>query len=404
MPQFQLLNAETREPLEGLVFNDGAIAAAYVKHNNSQPDRPKLRVDRLPEADVPDRDGYSNGTYRPTPWHNEYWSNRAHYAHLIKDGDAPSLVKFIDPETSRWSTCNPGRFLQRFHSSINVEEWVQRIDAPPVEFKYAVTAEEMIDVYQQGPKSCMQKSLEGHSDDDDDDDEYFDTDIHPVTAYAGFDLQLAYLEDDGGSIYARVLVWPEAKKYGRIYTGYQYGSSGSNMRRWEQAIKDTLTNMGYEQGLTGARMTLIKSSDRLVCPYIDHEGCVTIMPDNRLLLGSVAGGNEISAENTNGYSDNFSDEIECERCSDDFPERKAVLVENEENEGRQETWCPYCAIHATDTNNGRTTGETAYVQGRGIYSVRYLKNNSYSFKQLADGRWFHRSEVPAGAALMENVS
>lgn len=240
-------------------------------------------------------------TFKVLPWRNKAWRYDAtceaqenpvpwsyepiedHFARLVWEEDTNlgrkvPMVRYYASEEHgeiRKSTpMKPGRYLQRFYPSLDgetIREWVTLIDKA-VEVRFAVTADEIERVYLCGPSSCM-----SHKPDD------YDSFIHPVRVYGDSDLQLAYLSfaeptSAGFKASARALVWPEKKRYGRIY--------GDTHR-----MKTALEAAGYTSGnLRGAKIKRIVDEyedDNLVVPYIDGDGSVEDCGDYLKIGGNL---------------------------------------------------------------------------------------------------------------------
>ena len=209
--------------------------------------------------------GYS--ACHPVPWHGHSWYqdsqvgplDRApslasmHYAYL--SALRPGLVAYTPSEefgvADRQLAIRPGKYLEQFAphlTSIERDGYVARckaIDAANV-VQFAITPEEIVRVYRNGPSSCMSHGLT----------EYESGDVHPVEVYGDSDLQVAYL-DDGSRIRARVVIWPKAKIYSRVYG--------------DLTLQHLLEAQGYSHGsLDGACVRAIRlRRECYVMPYID---------------------------------------------------------------------------------------------------------------------------------------
>jgi hypothetical protein len=182
-----------------------------------------------------------------------------HFAHISIEKVA--MIAFTENDkkgvADRQLRMLPGRYLNRFFSDVLSKEDIQRLATAigstyndDAELQFAVTADEIEEVYINGPHSCMQYHPN-----------YFAAKIHPCRVYAGYDLQLAYLTRNE-RITARALVWPEKLVYGRVY--------GDNIR-----LETKLKAAGYGEGgdgglLSGARIARIMYKNNYVIPYLDH--------------------------------------------------------------------------------------------------------------------------------------
>lgn len=205
-----------------------------------------------------------------------------HYLHISKNQDANStklLVAYTQDDTKGGQDIQTpikvGAYLKKFYPDLTSDQITDLSGRLAAKYllanglKFAVTRAEIRDVYERcfqedGVHSCMAGPVSRFS------SRNVDYDVHPAEAYAGGDLQLAYLEKNG-QIIARALCWPEKKVYGRVY--------GDSSRFWSM-----MDAQGYQEGdandLIGARMAKIVIEtddyygDRIVAPYIDGPNCV----------------------------------------------------------------------------------------------------------------------------------
>src|SRR5690606_11613913 len=181
-----------------------------------------------------------------------------HYPH--PDPDDRRKVRFVPDEQAgregRYKTMTPGRYLRRYFGAELTEAEIERyaIDwtelFEPLPLRFAWSPEEIVWVYENGPRSCMSH---GRND--------YNSSVHPTYVYGAGDLAIAYLVNKRGRVSARVLVWPERKIYGQIY-----GDSW----RIEPALKDAGYTLAAYSGFEGAR--LLRIEDRpgvFVAPYVD---------------------------------------------------------------------------------------------------------------------------------------
>ena len=189
---------------------------------------------------------------------------QVHYAHVsIKD---PRLVSFTEsPEKGARDiqTCiKAGKYIKRYHPGVpdavityfaTLMNATAHIPSSKNQVKFAKTAAQIERVYVNGPHSCMSHSSGGN----------YASSVHPVRAYAGPDLAIAYIEDLNGKPMARCVVWPDKKRYSRIY-----GDGGP----WTNMLRGGLEEMQYRRGpMIGARLTAIKEELGYVCPHIDDD-------------------------------------------------------------------------------------------------------------------------------------
>jgi hypothetical protein len=235
---------------------------------------------------------FYDGTYHPVPWDSQrwfrdsvYWEN--HFAHLSIENDV--RIAYTPNQdmglADRQKRVRPGAYLAEYFSRVISSDTIREIVAEfsitheDIKMGLARTAEDIVDVYKRGPRSCMDGS---HN--------FSYLPVHPTAAYAGPDLAVAYLtkddadmrkkvcnhcfENEAGcsnhpkcsprtdSVYsARCVVWPERKIYNRPY---------GDVDRLVLALKKE----GYKNGsITGARLSKIPHKhdghNAFVAPYID---------------------------------------------------------------------------------------------------------------------------------------
>ncbi len=222
----------------------------------------QLRI-ALAGADIGDVDWpvreklrFADGSYAPTPWHDEPWYREKHDEHFCHvSTEQAGKIAFTENaakgQIDRQLVMSPGRYLHRFFSAHldnnAIEGWCARLSVQLEEDALKITqdADEIEDVYVGGPGSCM-----AH------DASEFDSFCHPTRVYAGPDTAIAYIgpRDDAR---ARSVVWPERKIYTSLY--------GDVSR-----LRLLLENAGYAKGgLNGARIRRIVDGDSFVVPYID---------------------------------------------------------------------------------------------------------------------------------------
>jgi hypothetical protein len=254
-----------------------------------------------------------DGTYKTVPWAGELPVIEDHYAHMSLTN--PEMLAFTETaakgERDVQTQIKPGRYLARFYpelASHKVRDLSAAI-ARIVELKFAVTADEIEDVYTRGPSSCMSheaSDYEGH--------------CHPVAVYGDSDLQLAYITDDKDRPIARALVWPAKLRHGRIYGD-------------EALLCQQLIRAGYDKGtFTGARIRRIvntKDPCSLIMPYIDGIGSFDVLDDTWL---SIDG--DHAATGTSGITF-LEDTATCQQCDHLVPDDRLRDVDGE-------SWCDDC--------------------------------------------------------------
>lgn len=234
----------------------------------------------------------------------------------VSPSDGSLLAYTASPDhglANRQTVMRPGRWLVKhfpWFSPQDVKElcleWTL-IGTPP-EIRFAVSADDIFNVYRDGPHSCMA----GHK---------------SVRAYAGGDLAIAYFRNARGRIAARTLVWPERK----LYFAGAYGD--------DTRLYMGLEAVGYSEDvdeLAGARLGGYEDArGRPMAPYVDAcEGRAHYNAKRELVLGSGAG-EEVELRSTAGE---LRPALSCDRCGDARTEDEGVYLEDED-----EMWCQYCA-------------------------------------------------------------
>lgn len=201
--------------------------------------------------------------------------------------------------------------------------------------KFARTQEEIIDVYDRGPHSCMRGK-------------------DCVQVYATPDLAVAYLEIDG-DVKARAVVCVNED------IGLQY----STIYGFASPLEVLLKRLGYESGsLEGCRLLKIEDGDTYVAPFLDGIQSVTI-EDDYLVIDSN-GEEEASSQDGLLYAP------VCNCCGDRITEDTSQY-----SEYLHETLCDDCY----DKSH-------VYIDGQGSYHVE-----EDSIQQTEDGEWCLKEDV-----------
>ena len=200
------------------------------------------------------------------------------------------------------------------------------------EIKYARVQEEILDVYRNGPRSCMMND-------------------ESVACYASPDLAVAYVEVDG-RVVARAVVAPDKKIRARIYG--------------DETLLGTLLEIeGYDKGnLEGCRLLRIEDDEgNLLCPYLD---CGTrAYPDDDYILITCCG--EYGTQNEPGI---LRLEV-CDGCEEPCPDDERCYCEH-----REMSLCDSC-----------------YDEGMVCVNGQYYHEDSGEVKQTGDGDWIMESEA-----------
>jgi hypothetical protein len=274
-----------------LIFENGAEAGAWCKlQNNPHTDYPILPTYRYKAIKIGDDDPrlwqqreqkrFEDGTYERVPWHDHYYrfgtGPTGLYEHI--DPHDPTKVRFIASATdgmqSRYTSMAPGRFIKKFIDndppSYLLDEWCAKmgLDMTTSPLMFAITADEIEQVYNEGPHSCMAYKKNHPT--------FINVEQHPVRVYGNSDLAVAYIMRNG-EITARTLCWPKKKIHGRIY-----GDTARILERLKE--NDYIENWNME----GAKIRQLrnKKSGDLILPYIDGDLGVVIKGKDWLQLSS----------------------------------------------------------------------------------------------------------------------
>jgi uncharacterized protein YeeX (DUF496 family) len=363
---FHVIALETQSPIRGadgapIVFANGRDAAAFAQEHTRQTGKkhqPRpIKSDNWRQRE---QQRFTSGVYIRLPWCEESWWRGSigefeHFAHVSTD--KPGMVAFTEDANKgaadRQTRVKPGVYLTRYFETVLSREDIQRRArefAGQYEdnvLQFATTADEIEQVYVNGPRSCMAGAASD-----------YDSPIHPVRVYAAGDLAIAYLTADG-DITARALCWPAKKVYGRIYGDeYRLGAA--------------LTAAEYKQqssALYGAKLTRHEYDDNLVCPYID--GAMSVEDDGDVLRI----GGDISADSTNGLIRLEPQGEYCPSCDTGGHDDGSMYFIRD----REEYWCEDCADNnAYRAQDGGFYGHRDNVveMANGEYwTTRHFENN-----------------------------
>lgn len=327
---FQVINLATQLPAEdetgaAIVFSNGRDAAEYAQKLTADTGA-KYQPRPIQSSDNTWKDReiarFQDGAYTRVPWHFTTWWQDSkylneHFAHVSVAKSA--MIAYTESadkgRADRQTRIKPGAYLQRYFSDVLSSDEIQHFarqftgEHDLLELKFAETADDIERVYTNGPSSCM-----SHAASD------YDSPFHPVRVYAAGDLSVAYIEREE-CITARVLVWREKKRFGRIY--------GDSHR-----LQPLLESAGFvPQSLRGARLVRHEHDGGFVCPYIDRVYSVRDDGENLII------GGDIDAQSTNGLINVEPEGEWCPHCEDSgHSEYDMVYMEDIE-----EHWCESCA-------------------------------------------------------------
>jgi hypothetical protein len=297
--RFKVIDAATgdiqREFDDGHDASEWARAMNQTFKLNDNPRRFKVRREKVePDQAWRDRERLriSDGTYTPAPWAGQSWYyyskfNNLHFCHISKKD--PGMVAFTESEEKGQQDLQlrmrAGKYLETYFPELDAPTrkfWVNKVKTETCDFnvEFAKTPDEIEWVYQNGPGSCMSKRLRDYN-----------LPVHPTRIYGAGDLAVAWfkgdrdgniVEDKASYAIARVLCWPEKKRYGRIY-----GDGGTMSKQLAHALEA----MEYRPNgdFAGARLLRVKhGATSFICPFID--GNTHVRDDGEFLIIDNQGG------------------------------------------------------------------------------------------------------------------
>jgi len=210
----------------------------------------------------------------------------------------------------------------KFYASWQAEGTIptEFADANKWELRFANTSDEIVQVYHDGPRSCM-------------DGRNFSKERNPTRVYGAGDLAVAYLynPDADRPIRARALVWPAKEVAGRVYpTPHEYWESDgfsceAEAKGCQMALQQRLKAAGYRtreedpDGFNGARILKVEHRGGWMMPYmdgdygVDDEGQYFTMSNNCP---------NMDCQSTSGWIEGYEGDEEnywtCNHCGDDF--------------------------------------------------------------------------------------
>ena len=261
---------------------------------------------------------FADGTYAPTPWHEEPGYQEKHDEHFCHvSTEQAGKIAFTENaakgEVDRQLVMSPGRYLHRFFSAHLDNITRSRAGAPGSRFN----SRKMRSRSRRTPTKSRR----------------FMSAV-PQQLHVAWRRRLRELlppgarlcrSRHGARLYrrlrrcpARSVVWPELKIYTSIY--------GECVR-----LKLLLENAGYAKGsLNGARIRRLVDGGSFVVPYIDAGD--DLADDGEYL---IIGHGEIPSENTNGLGDRC---WYCPRCDRETTPHEDVYF----GDGSSEEWCYNC--------------------------------------------------------------
>ena len=262
---------------------------------------------------------YRNGEYKSIPprWNRELDKGLLDrtFVHISQKNPALLADTESDDKGERdiQTPIKPGKYLRKFFPDLSDSE-VQRfvgyfLELNDIqELQFANTADDIEQVYLNGPNSCMSKSCD-----------CYQSNEHPTRVYASGDLEVAYIGDISHPT-ARTVIYPDKMTYARIY--------GDADR-----ILPGLKAYGFEKGsLEGARILKKEQGyDIFIAPYLDGEAtCLEHSPDGKYLIIRKHG--DIDGETQTGLT---GDCCTCEDCG-------CTISEDDQYNDDYNTYCCDC--------------------------------------------------------------
>jgi len=254
----------------------------------------------------------------------------------LKEGDSIPLIKYYanyqQALKDRRTFMRFGRYINKFYPDRYSSKELEGFSADynkqfgAYTLLFARTSDEILQVYLNGPNSCMSKhplQLNVSSDETTQlwhpgykggAHRYFQLDdeglLHPVKAYGDIgkplDLSVAYIQSnfDKEKIVARCVCWEKEKIYNTVY-----GSSSNDFR-----LVPALKKLGFTQSYArfeGARLQRIPFKDNFVLPYLDLNNRYCRDDGEYIVIDSHG---EINCESVNGLA--IMDNDYCYSCED----------------------------------------------------------------------------------------
>lgn len=341
-----------------LVFNNPASAHAENKNRADWNVRFFQTYDERCVWHQRENGRFRSDVYLAPPWRSiePFELRRSHFAHVAIN--SPGMIAYTESDErghlDRQTVTRPGRYLERFYPGLTAEQrevYIGQCHADKFQLQIATSPADISRIYMSsdvGFTSCMQWKESAEYDwQTDMEEENGRVPCHPCAVYGDSDLAVAYL-GDLDRIRARAVVWPEKKRWARIY-----GQEG--------ALQTLLERAGYSDGsLSGACVRLVTNDNgTVVLPYIDGISHARV---DRTRTGFVRlGEGPLSASNTSGLGEDEDrrDLNSCDRCGCEYdPE--------DEGDGSycqscldDQTSCAECDAtiwpddrHTHETNNG----------------------------------------------------
>ena len=176
--------------------------------------------------------------------------------------------------------------------------------------------------------------------------------IHPVEAYASGDFSIAWVDDKGGLIGGRVVLYHQLRDdVERVQAGPIYGACDVAVRQLEDYIESIGGEFAGEGDWSGARLVAHKYEDGFIAPYLDIEPrSLSISPDQKHIIIDFDG--NLDANSYQGILSDGGDR--CYSCEDRIHEG-----DDHYSEQTGENYCPDC--YYEDHFHCDYTGEDVHI-------------------------------------------
>lgn len=286
---------------------------------------------------------FANGTRKPLPqwWLESPWwqENQAihadHFPHMsVKNPGSIAFTESPDKGARDIQTpISPSRYLARFFADILRPEDIAAISARfaggDAILQIASTPEAFADVYTRATEvcaentsvmSCMSPHYSGRGY-----NRFASLPHHPAYVYGAGDLAIAYVEREGEGVVSRAVIWPECKKFVRLY---------GNTKTDCATLRALLEEQGYHgtDSFAGARILKHEFSRGYLMPYIDGDDQGV---DDRGDYFKISTCPDFECNNTCGYIED-EETSRCEHCGThlcDYDDQYNV---------QGELWCESC--------------------------------------------------------------
>ena len=246
--------------------------------------------------------------------------------------------------------------------------------AAPVVALFAHTRDEIDEVYQNGPGSCM---VVGHSE-----ASGLTPDVTPAIAYSSPDLAVAYFENAIGGIKARTVVNTKDMQWVKIY--------GDEVR-----LSGALREAGYTEGcIAGCRIAKIPYRDDFLMPYLDTVGKVDDYDDDYWVISHDG---EHDAQHCSGLLEIHSGMEQCPDCEEYCDEDNMSGTDDDTYVCEVCRDDHYNVVHGRHGRSLRHTDNCdsdsgVWMVDDEFYTTEWLQDNDYVFVESV-AEWFELDSV-----------